>query len=89
MVTLSKCQNSPDRGQSQKIRFSIFSGSGLKKSSELCVLPLVLGKASKMLPKPCFSKPTFGLSTGQLNWTGPIANSSENRDLGDLNLGVG
>ena len=55
-------QNTLDRGQSRKIRFSKCLGSGLKKFSELCVLLFFLRKKNKTLPKPRFSKPTFGHS---------------------------
>ena len=57
-------QNSPDRGQSRKIRFSKFPGSGLKKFSELCVLLFFLGKIDKMFPKSRFSRRIFGNSAG-------------------------
>ena len=50
-----------------------------RKFRELCVFVVFLGKVIKMLPKPMSSKSTFGHSTGQLNWTGPIENSSELR----------
>ena len=53
---MAKNQNSPDRGQSRKLGFSKFPGSGLKKFSELCFLLFCLGKSDKMLPKPGFSK---------------------------------
>ena len=57
-------QNSADRGQSRKIRFSKFPGSELIKFSELCVLLFFLGKTDRMLPKSRFSKPLFGHSAG-------------------------
>ena len=69
---------SPDRGQSQKIRFSKFPGSGLKKievNSVFCCF--LLGTTDRMLPTSWFSKPIFGHSAGCLNRTGPIANGSD------------
>ena len=50
-----------------------FRGPDWRKLSELCAFAVFFrGKTDKMLPKSRFSKPIFGHSAGQLNWTGPI-----------------
>ena len=56
-------------------------GANPEKSENLvntgfCCFPRKIGK---MLPKPRFSKPIFGPPQGQLDWTGPIANSSDSK----------
>ena len=54
-------ENSLDRGQSPKIRFRKFPGSGPEKLSELLCFPFFFpGKINKILPKLRFSKPSFG-----------------------------
>ena len=57
-------QNSPDRGQSQKIRFSKSPGSGLKANLVNSVFAVFPGKIDKMFPKSWFSKRIFGDSAG-------------------------
>ena len=73
-------RNSPDRGQSRKSDLVNFRCPDWRKFSELCVLLFVPGKIDKIFPKSRFSERIFGDSTAtprhQLNWTGPIANSS-------------
>ena len=48
----------------KKLDLAKFSEFGLMKFGELSALLLLLGKSQHMLPKPRFSKPIFGHSTG-------------------------
>ena len=58
----------------RKIRFSKFPGSGPK----LCVLLFFLGNSPKCSQNPGLVHDFSAPPRGQLNWTRPIANSSEN-----------
>ena len=74
------CQNSPDRGQSRKIRFCKISGvPNWRKRSELCyVFPVFLRKNRQNPPKnPGLVSQLSATPRDQLHWTGPSANCSE------------
>ena len=79
-------QNSPDRGQRRKIRFSKFPGSELKKIQ--CTLCFVVfpRKMTKSSQNPGLVNLSSATPWGQLNWTGPIANSSDIRNQCRTNL---
>ena len=70
-------QSSPDRGQSRKSRLVNFRGPDSRKLSELCVLLFFQGKSTKCSQNPGLVNEFSATPRGRLNWTGPIANSSE------------
>ena len=54
-----------------------FRGPDWRKFSELCVLLFFLGKTDKMLQNPGLVNQFSATPRGHLNWTGPIANGSD------------
>ena len=71
-------QNPLDRGQSRKIRFSKFPGSGLIKIKWTLCFAFFPAKNWQNAPKiPGLVNQFSATPRGQLNWTGPVANGSE------------
>ena len=73
-----------DRGQSRKMRFSKLPGSGLKKfsvNSVFCFFFFPRKTSDKMLPKSCLVNQFSATPWGQLNWTGPNANGSDQKGV--------
>ena len=71
-------KNSPDRGQSRKLRFSKTSGVRTKETlvnSVFCCFSWE--KSTKCSQNPGLVNEFSATPRGQLNWTGPIANSSD------------
>ena len=56
-----------------------FRGPDRRKFSELCVLLFFLGKSTKCSQNPGLVNEFSATLQGQLNWTGPIANSSDRK----------